>query len=79
MKVVSIDSLNSLTTQIKLITSQTKLHVNCKHGLGLHTRGIFVCIFRCLDISNLLDEDNDLEEEIAHLFNEASIFILKQN
>ena len=26
--------------------SQTKLHVYCKHGFGLHPRGNFICIFR---------------------------------
>ena len=29
------------------------------------------------NISILLDEDNDLVEEITHLFNEVSIFIFK--
>ena len=39
--------------------SQTKLHVYCHHGFGLHTRESLV---------------NDLEEEITYLFNEVSIF-----
>ena len=29
------------------------------------------------NISILLDKDNDLEEDIDHLFNEVSIFIFK--
>ena len=67
---------------IKSITSQSKLHVYCKHGFGLYTRGSFICIF--LDdldnISILLDEDNDLDEEITRLFNEVFLFSgLKKN
>ena len=45
-----------------------------KHGFGLHTRGSFV---NFVNISILLDKDNDLEEEITHLFDEVRIFILK--
>ena len=45
-KVVSIDSLNNLRSQIRSTASQTKQHVYCKHGFGLHTRGSVVCMFR---------------------------------
>ena len=38
-------ALNKLRSQIKSITSQTKLHVYCKHDFGSYTRGSFVCIF----------------------------------
>ena len=71
-------TLNNLRSKIKSLTSQTKLHVYCKHGFGFHTRGSFVCMFiDDLDnISFLRNEDNDLEQ-ISHLFNEVSIFIFK--
>ena len=35
-------ALNNLRLQIKSITSQTKLHVYCKHDFGLHTRGSLI-------------------------------------
>ena len=57
-------AINNMGSQIKRITSQTKLHLYCKHGFWLHTEESFVCIFTCLDnISILLDDDNDLEDE----------------
>ena len=63
-----------MRSQIKLNTSQTKLHVYCKHGL----RGTFFVFLDDLDnISNLLDKDNGLEEEITYFFNAVSIFIFK--
>ena len=37
----------------------------------------FVSLDDLDNVSILLVEDNDLEEEITHLFNEASIFIFK--
>ena len=61
-----------------LITSQIKLYAYCKHGFGLHTEeALFVSSDDLGNISILLDEGNDLEEEITHLFNEVSIFIFK--
>ena len=30
------NNLNNLRSHVKSITSQTKLHVYCKHGFGLH-------------------------------------------
>ena len=51
---------------------------------SLHTRGsgddldnISVCLVFCLFVCLFFDEDNDLEEEITHLFNEVSISIFK--
>ena len=38
---------------------------------------LFVCLVDLDKISILLDENNDLEEEITHLFGEVSIFISK--
>ena len=71
-------TLNNLRLQIKSIASQTKLHVCCIHGLEFHTEEVSLVYLDDLDnISFLLDEDNDLEEEITHLYNEVSIFILK--
>ena len=61
-----------------MIKSQTKLHVYCKHGFGLPTEeALFVSSDDLGNISILLNENNDLEEEITHLFNEVSIFIFK--
>ena len=66
-------ALNNLRSQIKLISSQTKLHVYCKDDFGLHAQGSIVCIFG-------LDEDNDVEEKLINLFNEVFYFhIWKKN
>ena len=43
----------------------------------IHKEASFVSLDDLDKISVLLDEDNDLEEEITHLFNEISIFISK--
>ena len=62
IKVVSTDSLKQLEVANKVDTSQTKLHVYCKHES-------FVLSLDDLDnISILL---------ITHLFNEVSIFTFK--
>ena len=42
-----------------------------------HKEASFVSLDDLDKIFILLDEDYDLEEEITHLFNEVSIFILK--
>ena len=42
-----------------------------------HEEALFVSLDDLDNIFILLDEDNDLEEEITHLFNEGNIFILK--
>ena len=64
-----------MRSQTKSLTSQTKLHVYCIRGFGLHTEEAwFVPLDDLENISILLEEDNDLEEKIAHLFNEVSIF-----
>ena len=42
-----------------------------------HEEALFVSLGDLDNISILLHEDNDLEEEISHLFNEVSIFIFK--
>ena len=42
-----------------------------------HEEVSFVCLDDLDNISILLDEGNDLEEEITHLFNEVSISIFK--
>ena len=61
-----------------LITSQIKLYAYCKHGFGSHSEeALFVSSDDLGNISILLDEGNDLEEEITHLFNKVSIFIFK--
>ena len=39
-----------------------------------HKESSFVSLDYLDNISNLLDEDNDLEEEITHLFTEAKYF-----
>ena len=39
-----------------------------------HDKAWFVSLDDLDEISTLLDEDNDLEEEITYLFNEVSIF-----
>ena len=79
INVVSTDSFKQLEVAVKSITSQTKLHVYCKYDFGLHALGSysFVSLNNLDNISISLDEDNDLEEEITHLFNEVSIFISK--
>ena len=38
---------------------------------------LFVSLDNFAKISILLDKDNDLEEQITHLFDEVNIFILK--
>ena len=72
-------TLNNLRSQIKSVTSQTKLHICCKHRFGCvqHEEGLFVSLDDLDNISFLLDKDNDLEEENTHLFNEVTIFIFK--
>ena len=76
IKVVFIDSFKQLQVANHVDTSQIKLHAYCKNGFGLHTEeALFVSSDDLGNISILLDEDNDLEEEITHLFNEVSIFI----
>ena len=42
-----------------------------------HEEASFVSLDDLDSISILLDKDNDLEEEITHLFNEVSNFIFK--
>ena len=42
-----------------------------------HEKASFLYLDDLDEISTLLDEDNDLEEEITHLFNEVSVFIFK--
>ena len=42
-----------------------------------HEEALFVSLDDLDNIFILLDEDNDLEKEITHLFNEGNIFILK--
>ena len=67
-----------MRSQNKSITSLSKLHVYCIHGFGLHTENAsFVSLDDLDNISIFLEEDNDLEEEIVHLFNERSLFIFK--
>ena len=79
INVVCIDSFKQLEVAVKSITSQTKLHVYCKHDFELHTLGSysFVSLNNLDNNSISLDEDSDLEVEITHLFNEVSIFISK--
>ena len=47
---------------MKSVTSQTKLHVYCKYGFE---EASFLYFDDLDNISNLLDENNDLEEEIT--------------
>ena len=42
-----------------------------------HKEASIVSLDNLNNISILLDEDNDLEEEITHLFNEVSNFLFK--
>ena len=42
-----------------------------------HEKASFLYLDDLDEIFTLLDEDNDLEEEITHLFNEVSVFIFK--
>ena len=67
--------LINLKSLIKLITSQTELHVYGKHGSACTLEEALSDNFA--KISILLDKDNDLEEQITHLFDEVNIFILK--
>ena len=70
--------LINLKSLIKLITSQTELHVYGKHGSACTLEeALFVSLDNFAKISILLDKDNDLEEQITHLFDEVNIFILK--
>ena len=67
-----------MRSQNKSITSLSKLHAYCIHGFGLHTENAsFVSLDDLDNIAILLEEDNDLEEEIVHLFKEGSLFIFK--
>ena len=62
-----------MKSQIKSITSQTKLHVYCIHGFVLHSEeASFVSLDDLDNISIFSEEENDLEEEITNLFNEVS-------
>ena len=72
-------ALNNLRSQIKSTTSQTKLHICCKRGLWIAhmEKASFVSLDDLDNISSLLDEDNDLEYEINHLFDKVSISIFK--
>ena len=65
--------LNNLTSQIKSITSKTKLHIYCTNWLRVaHTRKLLLLSLDDLDhIYILLDEGNDLKKEITYLFNEV--------
>ena len=65
-KVVYSNKLKQLKVAYKADTSKTKLHVNCKHGFGLGTRGNFVPFDAVDNNSILLDKDNDSEKEIIH-------------
>ena len=70
--------LINLKSLIKLITSQTELHVYGKHGSACTLEeALSVSLDNFAKISILLDKDNDLEEQITHLFDEVNIFILK--
>ena len=61
-----------------MITSQTELHVYGKHGSACTLEeALSVSLDNFAKISILLDKDNDLEEQITHLFDEVNIFILK--
>ena len=65
---------------IKSVASQIKLHVYSKYGFGCaHEEASFSSLDELSNITILLDEDNDLEEEITHLFNEVDIFIFKSD
>ena len=79
IKVFSMDSFQQLEVANKVDTSQTKLHVYCKVNMasGKHEDASFVSLDDLENISILLNEDNDLEEETSHLFTELSIFIFK--
>ena len=72
IKVAFIDSFKQLEVTNKVDTSKTKLHVFCKHGT--HEKASFVSLDDLGNISILLDEVNNLEEEITHLFNEVFLF-----
>ena len=64
--------------QAKSITPQAKLHVYCKQVLGCpQEEASFVYIDDLDNISFSLDKENYLEEDLAHLFNESSIFTVK--
>ena len=58
--------MKQLKVANKTDTSQTKLHVNCKHGFGLGTRRNFVPFDAADNNYILLDKDNDSEKEIIH-------------
>ena len=67
-----------MRSQIKSITPQTKLHfvVNLAFGC-IHEEVSFASSYDLGHFSILLDEDNDLKEEINHLFNKVIIYIFK--
>ena len=44
-----------------------------------HEEASFSSLDELSNITILLDEDNDLEEEITHLFNKVDIFIFKSD
>ena len=44
----------------------------------MHEEASFASSYDLGHFSILLDEDNDLKEEINHLFNEVIIYILKE-
>ena len=69
IKVFSIDSFQQLDVANKVDTSQTKLHVYCKVNMasGKHEEASLVSLDDLENISVLLNEDNDLEEETSHL------------
>ena len=68
-------ALKNLRSQTKSITSQTKLYIYSIHGFWLHKEEVsFVSSDDLDNIYILLDEDNDLEEEVTHLFNEVFLF-----
>ena len=70
--------LSNLWLKMMSITSQTEHHVCFKNSFRCtHQEGLFVSSDDLDNISILLDEDKDLEEEITHLFNTVNIFIFK--
>ena len=77
---ISLIPLNNLRSQIKSITSETKLHVYCKYGFGLHTRGrelyfyleVIQTIFLFYQTKIMIQKKNNYL-----LFNEVIIFIFK--
>ena len=71
-------ALNNLRSQIKSITPQNKLPVIVNLASDCtHEEASFASSDDLGNFSILLDEDNDLKEEINHLFNEVIIYIFK--